>query len=112
MSGAALIRAGRRAIALGAALLIASCTAAELQQAQSDISTGIEAACADVVAAQKLNPTSPVAAYATAACGTATDVAALVQSSATIQWLGQIQQQLSPPAAAAPATPAVPASKA
>lgn len=111
MSGL-IVRAALRAIALVASLLLASCTAAELQQAQSDISTGIEAACADVVAAQKLNPTSPVAAYATAACGTARDVAALVQSSATIQWLGQIQQQLSPPAPAAPATPAAPAAKA
>lgn len=108
----AITRACRRALGLAAALLLASCTTAELQQANSDISGGIAAACADVLAAQKLNPASPVAAYASAACGTATAVAALVQNSATIQWLGQIQQQLATPAAAAPATPAAPAAKA
>jgi hypothetical protein len=102
MSGATILRTGWAALALVAALVLASCTAAQLQQARSDIGVGIEAACADVLAAQKLNPTSPVAAYATAACGTATAVAALAPSSATIQWLGQIQQQLSPPATAAP----------
>jgi len=85
------------------ALALSACTTAQIQQAQADISTGIKAACTDVLAAQKLNPASPVANYATAACGTATAVAALVQNSATIQWLGQLWQQLQPPAAPAKA---------
>lgn len=83
---------------------LAGCTSTQLQQAQTDISTGIQAACADVMAAQKVNPQSPVAPWAVGACGTATAVGALVQNSATIQWLGQIQAQLATPAATAPAT--------
>lgn len=74
--------------------VLARCTAAQLQTAQSEISVGINAACADVAAAQKLNPTSPSAPWAAGACGSATAVASLVQNSATLVWLGQIQQQL------------------
>ena len=82
---------------------LAACSPAQLKLAQDDIAGGIQAACADVLAAQKPNQASPVADYALAACGTATAVATLVQNSATIQWLGQLQQQLAAPAAAAPA---------
>lgn len=89
----------RKAV-LGLALLLGACSAAQLQQAQTDIASGIQAACADVNAAVKLNPNSPAAPWAVGACGTATAVAALVQNSATIQWLGQVQQQLQAPVAA------------
>lgn len=88
------------------ALVLAACTTAQLTNGQSDISTGIQAACADVNAVASLVPASPYATYAVAACGTATAIAALVQNSGTIQWLGSLQAQLksSAPAAAVPKT--------
>lgn len=89
-----------RKILFALPVLLAGCTAGQIQTAQTDIAAGIQAACNDVMAAQKLNPTSPSSAWATGACGTATQVAALVQNSATIQWLGQVQQQLATPAPA------------
>lgn len=85
---------------------LAACTPAQLQTAQTDISVGIKSACADVMAANALNPNSPVAPWAVAPCGTAAAVAGLVQSSATIQWLGGIQAALSAPVAVAPVVPA------
>jgi hypothetical protein len=88
-------------LAIASPVIIAGCTTAQLTQAQTDISTGIAAACKDVSAVAALNPSSPVGSYATAACGTATAVASLVQSSDTIQWLGSLQAQI----AAKPATP-------
>lgn len=89
-----------RAMGVGffAAIILNGCTAAQLQTAQTDISTGIQAACVDVKAAAALNPASPSATYATGACGTATAVAALVQNSGTLVWLGTIMQQLKPAA--------------
>lgn len=83
---------------ISAAALLEACTSAQLQTAQADISAGIQSACKDVQAVAALNPASPVGAYATGACGTATAVAALVQNSGTIQWLGTLQAQLAAPA--------------
>ena len=91
-----------RTFAICIALALGACSAAQVAQVQSDIATGIQAACSDVAAAAKLNPASPVAAWANGACPLGVAAASLVQNSATIQWLGQIQQQL----AAAPATKA------
>jgi hypothetical protein len=95
----------RLTILVGAAFLaLSACTASQLQTAQTDIAAGIQAACTDVMAAQKLNPASAVSPWATSSCGTATAVAGLVQTSATLQWLGTLQGQLAAPvAAAAPA---------
>lgn len=87
-------------IAAAAALALAACTTAQLQTAQNDISAGIQAACKDVNAVAALNPASPVGSYATAACGSATAVAALVQNSGTIQWLGTLQAQIAAPTVA------------
>lgn len=111
-----------------AVLALAACSTTQLQTAQTDISTGITAACADVMAAVPTAQaavangtvkggaaatTSVIANYATPACGTATAVAALVQNSGTLEWLGTIEGQLAAatpaaataaPAAAAPAT--------
>lgn len=91
----------KRYIPIGvlAALALGACSAAQLGAVQSDISTGVAAACKDVAAAAVLAPTSPVVAYANAACPLGVAAATLVQNSATIQWLGQVQGQL----AAAPA---------
>lgn len=86
------------------ALTLGACTTAQLQTAQTDISAGIQAACNDVDAAAKLNPSSPVVAWATGACPLGVAAATLVQNSATLQWLGGIQAQL-----AAPAAPVAPA---
>lgn len=82
--------------------ILAACSAAQLSQVQTDIATGIQAACTDVNAAAKLNPASPVLTYAEASCGSAEAIASLTQGSATIQWLGQLQQQLAAPAPLAP----------
>ena len=87
-------------IALLGALALSACSVTELAAVQSDISTGVAAACKDVAAAAVLAPTSPVVSYANAACPLGQAAATLVKDSATIQWLGQVQQQLS---AAAPA---------
>jgi hypothetical protein len=84
----------KKHLAIAALLLLGACTTAQLQTAQADISTGIQAACKDVSAAAALNPASPVGSYATASCGTATAVASLVQNSGTIQWLGSLQAQI------------------
>jgi hypothetical protein len=82
-------------------LIIAACTVDQLRLATSEISKGIQAACADAMAVSKLPNASPdVAVYATAACSNGTAVAALAQNSATLVWLGQLQAQL----AAAPKT--------
>lgn len=99
----------RFAIAFGllGPLALGACSTAQLQATQTDISTGIKAACTDVMAVAAAVPTVPQAAYAVAACGTAETVATLVQNSDTIQWLGGLQAQL---AAAKTATPVVPAS--
>lgn len=91
-------------LALGVAGILGACTTAELATAQSDISTGIQAACKDVQATAVAFPGSPVAVYATGACGSAELVSALVQNSGTIQWLGQIQAQLKVPATTTPAS--------
>lgn len=88
-------------IAIAAALLVSACTAAQLQTAQTDIGAGIQAACTDVMAAEKLNPNSASAPWATASCATATATAALVQNSATLQWLGSLEAQIVAPAPAA-----------
>lgn len=92
------MRYGYAIIALIA--LLAGCTAAQVQQAETDISAGIAAACHDVNAAQAANPKSPVAPWAVQACSP-TGQAGLVQNSATIQWLGGIAAQLQQPAAPA-----------
>lgn len=92
------------------AILCAACSTAQLTAAQSDISTGIADACKDVLASAAVataaapanNKVAAIAGYATGACTLAGPVAALVQNSATLQWLGSLQGQLS--AAAAPAT--------
>jgi len=94
----------RLALAALGMLALAACSGTQLQTTSADIAAGIQAACADVAAAAKLNPSSPVVPWAVGACGTATAVAALVQNSATIQWLGQIQAQLAQPPAAAAAS--------
>lgn len=86
-------------IYLAAALTLGACA-----QLQTDIQTGIAAACTDVIAAQKANPNSPVAPWASAC--SPTGMAGLAQNSATIQWLGGIAAQLSAPAVPAPAVKA------
>ena len=99
-----------------AGLTLCACSTAELTAAQNDISTGINAACKDVLASAAVataaapgnTKVASVAGYATAACTVAGPVAALVQNSSTLQWLGTLQGQLSAATPAAPvaATPA------
>lgn len=92
--------------------LLSGCSPTQISAAQTDISTGINAACNDVMAAktqaQTLAPTNAqvasTAAYAVAACGTATAVAALVQNSDTLQWLGNLQGQLTAAPVVTPVT--------
>lgn len=99
----------RRGYTFGAGLLafaVAACSPTQLMQAQSDISTGIQAVCSDVANAAKINPASPVVVYAEAACPLGVAAASLVQNSATLVWLGQIQQQLATPAPSSPPTTA------
>ena len=93
-------------ILAGACALVLSACGLTAQQVQTDITTGIQAACLDVNTAAKLNPASPVLTYAQASCGSAEAMASLAQGSATIQWLGQLQQQLAAPAPAPAPTPA------
>jgi hypothetical protein len=81
-------------IILLSALLLASCTAAQEQAAVTDVSTGISLACADVNLAAKSNPSSNVLDYVNASCATEQAVAALPQTVETIQWLGQLAQQV------------------
>src|SRR5258708_39213168 len=83
-----------RTFAICVALALSACSAAQVAQVQSDIATGIQAACSDVAAAAKLNPASPVAAWANGACPLGVAAASLGQNSATIPWLGQVQQPL------------------
>ena len=89
--------------AIYCASLVAACTSTQLTTAQTDIATGVAAACTDATAAAKLNPTSPVAVYITAACPLGEAAATLVQNSATIEWLGQVEAQVAAPTAAASA---------
>lgn len=99
-------KAGLLIAGLLATLALSAC-GLTAQQIQTDITTGIQAACLDVNAAAKANPASPVLTYAQASCGSAEAMASLAQGSATVQWLGQLQQQLQQAApAAAPAAPA------
>lgn len=91
----------KKILILAGVLALGACAGLDLQTVQNDIATGIQKACVDVNAVAALNPGSPVGAYATGACGTATAVAALVQNSGTIQWLGTLQAQLAAPAAPA-----------
>lgn len=98
------------AAGIAAALTLSACNGQNPAQVattvSTDVTTGIAAACTDVAAAAKLNPTSPVAVYAQAACPLGTAAATLVQNSATIQWLGQIQAQLQAASTPAPAATA------
>ena len=87
------------AICVALAFGLPACSPTQLLQAQTEISTGIQAVCTDVATAAKLNPASPVVVYAEAACPLGIAASSLVQNSATLVWLGQIQQQLSTPAA-------------
>lgn len=82
------------ALAAFTIILPIGCTATQLQQAQTDIVTGIQAACLDVANAAKLYPTSPVVMYGEAACPAGVAATSLVQNSATIQWLGGIAAQI------------------
>lgn len=86
-------------LTLGAAALLAGCTAAEVQTAETDISAGIAATCHDVMAAQTANPKSPSAPWAVSACSP-NGMAGLAQNSQTLVWLGTVLQQLQVPAAA------------
>lgn len=82
-------------VILAALIALGGCTATQLQQAQADISTGIQAACADVMAASALPGVDPnLKVYAGPSCATATAAAALVQNAQTVQWLGQLAGQL------------------
>ena len=89
----------RKIILFAPLVFLAACSTAQIQNAQTDISAGITAACADVNMAQKQASTlapanaqvASLSAYATAACSTGTAVAALVQNSATLEWLGTLQ---------------------
>ena len=102
----------RKIILFAPLVFLAACSTAQIQNAQTDISAGITAACADVNSAQMqaatLAPSSAkvasLSAYATAACGTATVAAALVQNSSTLEWLGSLQGQLKAVSTAAPVT--------
>ncbi len=69
-------------------------TTSQANLVATDVNTGIQAACADVNAAVKINPTSPAAPWGIAACATAQAVGALAQTSATVEWLGQLQTQI------------------
>ena len=89
---------GFRAAAAALAFVGLTGSSCNLSSAVSEVSAGIEAACADVTAAAAAFPTSPVIPWARGACGTATAVAGLAQNAATIQWLGTIQAQLAKPA--------------
>lgn len=78
-----------------AIVALAGCSSAQLATAQADISAGIQAACLDVNAAAALPGVNPsLKAYAGASCATASAVGALVQNSATLQWLGTLQGQM------------------
>lgn len=96
------------ALVLVLAGVLPACTMAELAQVPAEVSAGVAAACTDAANAAKTFPASPIAQYANAACPLGMASAALVQNSATIQWLGGIvaQIQADKAAAAAPATPA------
>lgn len=73
---------------------LSACSPAQLAQVQTDITAGVAAACTDVAAASKINPTSPIVVYGDAACPLGIAAASLVQNSATIQWLGGIAAQI------------------
>lgn len=76
------------------ALIACSSLSSVLTTVPADIAAGVAAACTDVAASAKLFPTSPVVTYANAACPLGVAASSLVQNSATIQWLGQINAQL------------------
>lgn len=89
------------AIAFGLPFLLSACSPATVATVTDDISAGIAAACQDVANTAKLFPTSPVVVYAEAACPLGQAAATLVQNSATLEWLGEINAQLQQPAATA-----------
>lgn len=108
----------RKILAIGALCVLgltgSTCSTSQIGTATTDISTGIQAACKDVLATIPVaqaaakggaaNTVSSIATYGVAACATAQAVAALVQNSSTLQWLGQLQGQLAATAGIAPAS--------
>jgi hypothetical protein len=89
------------------AAVLAGCTAAEVQTAQTDLSasvTAVQAACADAMAAAKLaaatarggavNTVNSISSYITAGCATAQAVASLAANSSSVVWLAKNQGAL------------------
>jgi hypothetical protein len=104
-------------LALAVAGTLGACSTAQITAAQTDISTGIAAACKDVLASAAVaNAAAPtnqnvvaITGYATAACTIAGPVASLVQNSGTLQWLGTLQGQLNATKPASVPNPVPPA---
>lgn len=107
-------------------LVVAACSTASIQAATSELSAGITSACKDVAAASTQASTTQAAggplalkggaaatltslqSYAAAACPLGEVAASLAQNSATLEWLGNLQGQIT--TTAPPATPAAPSS--
>lgn len=90
----------RKLIAVTVLAFQAACSSAQVQTSAGAIQTACNDATAAASAAQSqlkggaLNTANSIAAYVSAACGTADAIAAVAQNPTTAEWLGTLTGQL------------------